>query len=309
MTFIDGHCDTLTMAMRAGKELWDFDGHLNFEKLRRFRGPVQVFAIWLDDDEIKQPYDNTIQAVDFAKEQFKKHEDIIKLANSYDDVLANMDAGICTALLGIEGAEPIGSDISKLHHFYSEGVRVLTLTWNRKNAVSESIACEAGHGLTSFGREVVAECNRLGILVDVSHLSVKGFWDLVEYSETPFTASHSNCLKLCSHRRNLDDEQIREIARRGGVIGLNLATAFLHDTPEKANIDTVLRHLEHMANVGGVGCAALGGDLDGIPATPEGINDLLDYEKLYKRIEAEFGVQDANKIFFGNFLRVFGETL
>ena len=308
MTFIDGHCDTLTMAMRAGQGLWGFDGHLNLDMLSRFRAPTQVFAIWQkDDDEVLRAYEHAKASIEFGRGEFIRHGEIIRIAYSFDDVLMNMDEGVASAIFGLEGAEPIGNSIDVLREFYDDGVRVLTLTWNRKNAVSESIICEGGAGLTPFGLEVLSACNEMGILVDVSHLSDKGFWDVAEHSRVPFVASHSNCKALCGHRRNLSDDQIRAVAQKNGAIGVNMVVAFLDDNSE-ADIDTLIRHLEHIANIGGIDTPAIGGDLDGTARLPKGIDNLLSYEALYRRIELEFG-KDASKIMFANFLRVFGETI
>ncbi|MCL2618315.1 MAG: dipeptidase [Defluviitaleaceae bacterium] len=305
MFFVDGHCDTLTVAKTGGEDLFSRAGHINLEKLARFAPSVQVFAIWLTDDQLADAYAATCEVMDYAHAEFAKHPGHIRIALSRADVAGNIGDRVCSAILGAEGGEPIGSDMGKLHSLYAKGLRVLTLTWNRGNNISGSIACPDGRGLTAFGREVLGECERLGILVDVSHISTAGFWDVARAAKKPFFASHSNCRALASHRRNLDDSQIRAIADCGGVVGVNLYDAFLSDSP-KPGMDDVVRHLQHLVNVGGQDCAALGGDLDGIPEPTSGwFTDVTVYEALYHRLTALCGASLADKIFRENSLRVF----
>ncbi len=178
---------------------------------------------------------------------------------------AAMDAALARGqiafLLGIEGGECIQDGIESLRVFYELGVRVLGFTWNQRNLLAEGVGEErAGGGLTERGRAMVAEANRLGVLLDVSHLSVNSFWDLVEASTAPIIASHSNAKAICSHRRNLDDAQLRAVAASGGTIGINLVAEFITDDPHVANIERVIDHIDHIAGVVGVEHVALGPD-------------------------------------------------
>ena len=308
MYFIDGHCDSLTQALSNGEDLLSRQGHLNIEKLTQFSPAVQVFAIWLNDALLANAYESTLDVIGCAHEIFTRNSAQIRLAKSYCDVVGNIGDVVCSAILGVEGGEPIGSDIERLYDLKSRGLRVLTLTWNRNNELSGSIAIPNAEGLSDFGREVVRECGRIGILVDVSHISLRGFWDVAETSKLPFFASHSNCKALASHKRNLDDKQIRSIANSGGVAGINFCDAFLSDSPNP-DMDDVLCHISHLINTGGVECAALGGDLDGISDPGSGwFSDVTIYGLLYERLSKLHGSLSADKIFFGNYLRLFKDV-
>ena len=164
-------------------------------------------------------------------------------------------------VLGIEGGECIQDGIASLRVFYELGVRVLGLTWNQRNLLAEGVGEErAAGGLTELGRVMVAEANQLNILLDVSHLSIKSFWDLFETGTGVIIASHSNAKALCGHRRNLDDDQLRAIAGRGGTIGVNMVASFIADDPKEANIERLLDHIDYIAALIGVEHVAIGPD-------------------------------------------------
>ena len=309
MYFIDGHCDTLTTAINKGESLLDHTGHLNLRKLASFRTAVQIFAVWLNEEQLATPYDTAIQIIEQGSQAFTNNAELIRPARSYTQVLENINAGVCSAILGLEGAEPIGTDMARLHKLHEKGMRVLTLTWNRDNALSGGITTPNAPGLTNFGVDVVAECQSLGVIVDVSHISEKGFWDVAQITTKPFFASHSNCKALASHRRNLDNKQIRAIAGSGGVVGVNFCDAFLSDG-YAPDMEDVLRHLEHIINTGGVESAALGGDLDGIPEpASKWFEDVQIYESIFYRLAQIYGNTVAEKVFFKNYLRLFKDTL
>lgn len=185
----------------------------------------------------------------------------IALCTTRREIDAALARGQIAFMLGIEGGECIQDGIESLRVFAALGVRVLGLTWNQRNLLAEGVGEErAGGGLTERGRAMVAEANRLGIVLDVSHLTVKSFWDVLETSNAPVIASHSNAKALCGHRRNLDDEQLRALAATGGTIGINLCAEFIADDPHAADIERVLDHIDHIAGVVGVGQVALGPD-------------------------------------------------
>jgi membrane dipeptidase len=185
----------------------------------------------------------------------------ITLCRTRAEIDAAVSSGHIAFVLAIEGGEPIQDGIESLRVFYQLGVRVLGLTWNQRNLLAEGVGEErAAGGLTELGREMVREANRLGVLLDVSHLSVKSFWDLLETSEAPVIASHSNAKALCGHRRNLDDAQLKALAETGGVIGVNAVADFLDDDRHQASIERVLDHIDYVANLVGIERVALGPD-------------------------------------------------
>jgi membrane dipeptidase len=185
----------------------------------------------------------------------------ISLCRTRAEIDAAVSHNQIAFVLAIEGGEPLQDGVESLRVFYQLGVRVLGLTWNQRNLLAEGVGEErAAGGLTELGREVVLEANRLGVLLDVSHLSVKSFWDLIETSEAPIIASHSNAKALCGHRRNLDDAQIKALAEKGGVIGVNGVADFLDNDKRQASIERVLDHIDHIAQLVGIKRVALGPD-------------------------------------------------
>jgi membrane dipeptidase len=183
------------------------------------------------------------------------------LCHTRSEVESVVADGSIALILAMEGAEPIQDELGSLRVFYELGMRILGLTWNQRNLLAEGVGEDrAGGGITERGREYIAECNRLGILLDVSHLTVKSFWDLMEASERPVIASHSNATALCSHKRNLDDDQLKALAESGGIVGINGVAAFINDDPAKANLEGMLDHLDHIVSVIGVEHVALGPD-------------------------------------------------
>jgi membrane dipeptidase len=226
-------------------------------------------------------------------------------------------------VLAMEGGEPVQDGIESLRVFYELGVRIFGFTWNQRNLLAEGVGEErAGGGLTELGREMVAEANRLGILLDVSHLSVKSFWDMIETSDAPIIASHSNAKALCGHRRNLDDDQIRALAAKGGVIGINGVAAFINDDPKQASLDGMLDHLDYIANLAGVEQVALGPDfVDFLLVGPGAdLHEPIDYPQGFENITTMPAVTAAlltrgysedqvRGILGGNMLRLLGTVM
>ncbi|MEZ4522649.1 MAG: dipeptidase [Thermomicrobiales bacterium] len=245
------------------------------------------------------------------------------LCQSAEEVESIVADGSIAFILAMEGAEPIQLEIGSLRVFYELGLRILGLTWNQRNLLAEGVGEDrAGGGITERGREYIAECNRLGILLDVSHLTVKSFWDLMESSEGPVIASHSNALALCSHKRNLDDDQIKALAERGGIIGINGVAGFIHDDPEQANLDGMLDHLDYIASLVGVRHVALGPDfvdyMRDDPASfasageipyPDGFENITRMPNVTAGLVSRgYSEEDIRGILGLNFLRVFGEV-
>ena len=177
-------------------------------------------------------------------------------------------------------------------------MRAINLVWNRDNLLCGCAASGENIGLTGAGRDFVCEAERLGIIIDVSHMSEKGFWDLCEVLNGPFMAGHSNSKKICPHPRNLTDEQFCEIVKRGGVAGINLYTEFL---AKDATLYDVIKHIEHFMSLGGEKNIALGGDLDGCDSLPEGFGGIEDMGNLYELLLRENYREDVVRgIFYNN---------
>lgn len=301
-TFADWHCDTASYICGKNMGFKDSDGHINIDMLEKYESPVQTFAVWLPKEYYKNAFYTTKMVIEYFKNEISLNSDKIALVKSYKDIQENN--GKISALLSIEGCEALEGSIEKLHSLYDMGIRLATLTWNYKNCVATGVGeSSLGGGLTDFGKEAVREMERLGIIVDVSHLSDEGFYDVERLADKPFIASHSNCRAVCGHQRNLTDDQLRIIGQRGGIVGLNMCVSFLN-SEGKAGTDDIIRHMEHMLDTCGEDSICLGCDFDGISGTPEGMENVSAIKGLVERIEKEFGKNIAYKTAKGNFLRI-----
>ena len=303
VTVVDGHCDTPMELWRKGEHLTQNSGHVSLRRAEALSGYVQFYAfctVWLPkDDSFEGHYEKALAY--FNRELDENADKITRCSNEADARRAVRD-GKCGAFLSIEGAEAISCDPGKLEEAYAQGVRMIAPCWNAENALTGSIV--TGGGLTQRGREFVRRAQKLGIILDVSHISEKAFWDLCDITEKPFVASHSNSRAVCRHVRNLTDEQFRALCALGGTAGLNLYGAFLRDDGA-VTLDDVWRHIAHFLELGGEGHIALGGDLDGCGVLPEGFAGVDSYAALAAFLEEKGLSEDSVKnIFSESFLKV-----
>lgn len=308
ITFVDGHCDTVTTVMEKNEGLFSNKQHIDIVRLKNFESPVQVFSIWLHKKYHDKPLNNTIRAIDFFYDEINKYGEHIAAAFSYDDIVVNKRDKKISAILSIEGGEALEGEISTLRVLERLGVRMLTLTWNHQNELGSGILTSSEEGLTDFGRSVVCEMEKLNMIVDVSHLNEAGFWDVYRLSEKPFVASHSNAYRLCRIKRNLTDEQIKAVAEKGGIIGINLYPYFLCESGE-AQIYHIINHIMYIKNLVGLEYLGLGCDFDGIDRLPKGIGDVNSLIKIYEVLSTRIGDSNTEKIFGGNYLTLFERLL
>ena len=230
---------------------------------------------------------------------------------------AEFRAGVVSAIVHLEGAEPIARDLSNLESWYERGLRSIGPTWSRPNEFAEGVpfrfpsSSDTGGGLTAAGRELVAACNRLGILVDLSHLNWAGFWDVARLSDAPLVATHSNAHALCAASRNLTDEQLDAIRDSGGVVGVNFAVSFLREdgreVPETP-LTEIVRHVDHYAERMGIDHVAFGSDFDGA-VVPDALGGAAGLPKLVDALrDAGYDDDAVAKITHGNWLRVLDAT-
>lgn len=278
MKFIDLHCDTLMpFATEKDYSLYQNERSIDFCRMKKGESLAQFFAIFLPGVENWEKaglqgltdleYIHCLR--DGLMRDLEAHSDMIAFAGNAKQMLENQRNGKMSAFLTIEEGRPVGGKLENLQSFYDLGVRLITLTWNFPNCFGfpNSKDPQIMHqGLTSFGKEAVEMMNQLGMLVDVSHLSDGGFWDVLQISKKPFVASHSNCRAISPHPRNLTDEMLKALANAGGVSGINFAPQFLDPdiTNTHSRITDMSRHMLHMKQIGGIGCIALGSDFDGI---------------------------------------------
>ena len=277
MLICDLHND-LPDKVIAGMGIASNDGHWAEDRLKKEHTYVQVFASYVDKYKFDDPFDRVNSMILKFKEELKKTNAV--LVTDYETLENNINEGKNSAILAIEGGEALGGKIERVKYFYDLGVRFMTLTWSHTNQLGDSNGpwCKRGP-LTEFGKAVVKEMNKVGMTVDVSHLSEAGFWSAIEVSEKPIVATHSDSKTLCDHHRNLTDEQFKAVVDCGGLVGINYAPNFL-EVNGKSSIKDIVKHIEHFMALGGENTVCLGSDLDGVGMLPEGISGVQDVDKI-----------------------------
>lgn len=306
MFIFDAHVDTLSRLLGTNQTLDANEGHVDLAKLRQNGGGAQFFAAFISPKYYHgKALHNTLEMLDLFWQWMEDFGQDLAFAGTTKDISENQKSGKMSCLLAIEGGEALEGKLANLRMFYRLGARLLTLTWNHRNDLAAGQGeGSSGGGLSLFGQAVVKEMNRLGMLVDVSHLNEEGFWDVLRLSEAPVLASHSNAKALCDHPRNLTDEQIIRLADGGGVIGVNFCTHFLAKE-RQATIHDVVEQIEYLVNVGGVDCVGLGSDFDGIDRTPLGLDHYGKTSELADILrERGYTKGDIEKIMGGNLLRL-----
>ena len=241
----------------------------------------------------------------------ENNKDIILPAFSAADIIANSESGKLSSFLTIEDGVFLEGKFERLEEVYKKGVRLVTLLWNFENSVG--FPCRENYdehmkGLKTFGLEVVEESNRLGMLVDVSHMSEGGFYDVAKHSKKPFVASHSCAKTLCNHRRNLTDDQIKTLGNCGGVVGVNFECSFLKEGSQRATIQQIIDHMRYIVNKGGIDILGFGSDFDGIDDGGE-MEGYGGYPCLLAQMEKYFTDDEIDKICNGNVLRVLRDVI
>lgn len=331
MRIADMHCDTISEIWQKRKDgsevnLRENKMHVDLRRMKESGYLLQNFALFVYLGECDDPWEQVCRLQRVYEEELKKNSDIIAPVVRYADIAENAAAGKMSALLTVEEGAVCKGEIEKLRQLYDMGVRMMTLSWNYPNELGyPNLNCTvestddylyvADHvnGLTERGREFVAEMERLGMIVDVSHMSDAGFADVLECTHKPFVASHSNARSVCRCVRNLTDEMIRKLAERGGCMGLNFCADFLEEVPQgqenSGTIEAVVRHAKHIVNQGGVEVLGLGSDFDGI-STHRELPGVQSMERLWDALhQAGFTQSDLDKIFCGNVLRVYRDCL
>ncbi len=298
---VDAHCDTLSAL--GEQKLSQNGGHLDIERMQKGGVTVQFFAVFISPEHKGRELELALEQIDTF---YRELEDAptVKPVCSVRRLENCIQEGMQAAVLAVEGGEVLCGNIAVLRVLYRLGVRCLTLTWNNRNRLADGVG-ETGSngGLTDFGRQVVREMNKLGMLIDVSHLSERGFWDVLEVSEKPVIASHSNARAVCNHPRNLTDSQIKALAGKGGVMGITFVPQFVD--PGNPSLSRLLDHVDHIVHLAGTDCLGFGSDFDGIDKTILGLEDVSKYPSLYRGLlNRGYCDEDVEKLLGKNFLRV-----
>ena len=305
----DFHCDTALALLgddlnQAGS-LRKNNGHIDLERAGQLGGYAQCFACFTTD--IPELLQGISPIVLFERElatiqrEVDKNNDLISIAYSADEIEENRALGKMSAILTLEGTAGIDYNPGLLEDLWAIGFRVSSLGWNEKNPLTGSNV--TGGGLTDLGREYVKEAQKLGMRIDVSHISDEGFWDIMKITEAPILATHSNSRAVHNHSRNLTDDMFRAIRETGGVAGYNTCRDFTGENPD---LDTVCDHILHFMELDPEGKhIALGGDLDGVETMPDGFDGVQSYPALARHL-LNRGLTEHNvmDIFWNNAIRV-----
>ncbi len=306
----DLHCDTAFAMFGGDHSLHNNSLHIDLERAATLDGYCQCFACYTTP--LMEQWRGETAVSIFQKElscilhELESNRHAIRLAKKPEDIQQNRLNGIMSAVLTIEGPAGFDYDPQRLESLFQTGFRMTTLGWNESNPLTGSHA--TGEGLTAWGREFVMEAQRLGMLVDVSHISDAGFWDIMEITQGPVVASHSNSRAICGHSRNLSDEMFLAICSTGGVAGLNLYADFIGG---KADMDIACDHILHFLELDPTGChIALGGDLDGCDCLCQGIAGIQDYPRLADKLTSR-GVDSGmiENIFWNNAMGVMNRAI
>ncbi len=328
--WIDGHCDTLLKKYYERHQLIMVSPGVPVENASKYHATskllldggidVQITAMWVPIGFEKLGLDVVMEKYGILSDEIHQDENLyqIKQISDFSKVKDKSKLGY---ILAIEGAIALGNNLKFLPAFYDLGVRVITLVWSRKNLFAEGVhlggygtellkdvGIDEGEGLSPLGIQLVKAMNELGIAIDVSHLNRKGFQDVVKHSSSPFIASHSCAYSLLAHKRNLSNEQIKQIADTDGCIGINFAPGFLVPNPQKdpATIDHVIQNITYITNLVGVDYVALGSDFDGIDQTPVGLENASKFKDIPTYLKQEgYSQNDIDKIMGENWQRVF----
>ncbi|HEX6136012.1 MAG TPA: dipeptidase [Longimicrobiales bacterium] len=333
---VDGHND-LPWAVRqyeaAPHDVVAYDlrrrtpGHTDIERLRAGRIGAQFWSVYIPHNAIEDGAAKTqLEQIDIAHRIIQRYPDVFELALTSTDALRIFRGGRIASMLGMEGGHAIENSLGALRSYYDLGVRYMTLTHSANIDWADSCCALREHGgLTEFGREVVREMNRLGMLVDLSHVSPESMHDALDVTEAPVIFSHSSARAVTDHPRNVPDDVLERLRQNGGVVMITFVPSFINtdnmrwsrlppgqreSTPApRVTIDDVIRHIEHVRDVAGIDHVGIGGDFDGIDSTPVGLEDVSTYPALFAAL-ARRGWSDADlrRLAGENAMRVWREA-
>ncbi len=311
---IDGHCDTVRLFAQK-KSIYDFrrkntTGHLDLPRLQAVGMMLQIFALYIEEEyKPVGSLKRALQLLDLLDHNLERCSKEVKVIYSYSDLDQLSADNKVGALISIEGGEALEGEPAVLRLLFRLGVRGLGLTWNQENQLATGVGNGVGgKGLTSLGRKVVKEMNRLGMIVDLAHINEKGFYNAISVSSKPVIVSHANSRALCDHPRNLSDEQLRTLRDAGGVIGLSFCPNFVDS--HQATFERLLDHFAHIAGVTGVEHLGFGSDFDGIEEVIPGMEDASALTGLVEGLSRRgFNAEEIENITANNFLRVLKDIL
>lgn len=316
MKYIDLHCDTITLLKWQKKHLKDNLNQININNLITGNNLLQCFAIFVNLKKTNNPFIDCLKYIDYYYQELDLNSDIIKPVYNLNDFYENQKNNKISALLTLEEGSVVNNDLELLNIFYRLGVRMICLNWNYENGIGypnfknkDYKTPNTINGLTLFGINMIKRMNELGIIIDVSHLSDKGFYDCLKHSTKPIVASHSNSRTICNHTRNLTDKMIIDLYHNGGVMGMNFCAEFLSEINGEDTISNIIKHIKHIKNIASIDVVAIGTDFDGINPNID-LSDASKMPELFKAMADEgFTKEEIEKVAYKNFIRVMEANL
>ncbi len=314
MFVLDSHCDTPSQIYRYNLDLSkdNENAHVDFPKLGRGGVDGAFFALYIPaemDSDSDKAFGYARDLLAGVHECLRANPDRAALAVSEHQALENQRNGKFSVFIGLENGSPIGESLERLRWFHNAGIRYVTLCHTGNNLICDSCATAEKRwgGLSPFGREVVAEMNKLGMLVDVSHISDEAFYDVLDASVKPIVATHSCCRALADHPRNMTDDMIKALAAAGGVIQINFYPVFLDSNYEKnlPSCERIADHIDRVVDMVGIDHVGLGSDYDGIDIAPQGMENISKFYKVFDELRFRgYPEADLAKISSENFFRI-----
>lgn len=305
---VDGHCDTLKEAFK--RKISIEDKRLNFNLVDAKTPMIQMMAIYISPEEANEGFNiatKVIEKLKWEKQRFK--DKVIQVYSSRD--IEQIDDKQIGILLTTENGSVIQRKLENIDRLYDEGVRMMSIVWNRENDLASGALEKEDKGLTDLGVEFIKYLNKKNIIVDVSHSSVQTFWDTVKISTKPIVASHSCVYNLCHHPRNLQDEQIKQIAKMDGIIGIAFCSSFLNEG-KTANVSDIIKHIKYIKNLVGIDYVGIGSDFDGLGKEHilQDMRGIRDIDNLIEGLKEEgFCHKEIEKVLGENWIRVLKESI
>lgn len=305
LRYFDLHCDTITECLLKKQSLYENPLHLSLKKGAMFSPWFQCFAAWIPDTLRGADAIRRLAAIhDNLLKQISRYPDKILLCKTAEDIHSAQLQKKCGAVFTLEGGAALGGDLDQVETLVSYGIKMVTLTWNGTNEIGDGALVSPSSGITKFGRLAVQKMAEKRIAIDLSHASDKLFFDTLEACpHGKFLATHSNSRTVCKHPRNLTDEQFAALKERDGIVGINFCPNFLNSSPDRANMDDIIRHVDYFLSLGGEKNLAIGSDFDGtdMPTGISGVESITILADYFARHHYSDELIDA--LFFQNAYR------
>lgn len=307
MKIIDLHCDTISAIYERNEHLYKNSGHFDIKRALTSSLAVQFFALFAMPQDSDTVLRNILLQIEKYNSEMEENSLYLYRVLSSDDIKNSENKDKIGCVLHLEGGEALGINIEILYLLYRLGLRSMGLTWNARNYLADGVGeGKYAGGLSKFGRQVVEEMEKIGIMLDLSHIAERSFFEALEVYNRPVLVTHANARSLCGHIRNLTDEQLKALAGHGGVVGINQVSSFVKE--QNANVDDLIDHIAYISNLIGPEYVALGSDFDGADSiVMQGVEEYTEWEKLLK--QRGFNNEETENILYRNAYRIINDVI